>query len=84
MKEFSDAQLNEILEVAVSSAEGFVLSHVPKKEIIDMDISLELIYSDKLDVDIIVEIVFDELSTADPKIADEAADYALKEVEKFL
>ena len=84
MKEFSDAQLNEILEVAVSSAEGFVLSHVPKKEIIDMDISLELIFNDKLDVDIEVDIIFDELSDADPKIADDAADYALNEIEKFL
>ena len=84
MKKFSDAQLNEILEVAVASAEGFVLSHVPKKEIIDMDISLELIYNDKLDVDIVVDIIFDELSSADPNIADEAADYALKEIERFL
>lgn len=84
MKKLSDTELDEISEIAVSSAENFVLSRVSKKEIIDIDISVELVYSDKLDVDVTVNIIFDDLSSADPGIADEAADYAIKEIEKNL
>jgi hypothetical protein len=84
LKKLSDSQLDEISEIAVSSAENYVLSRVSKKEIIDIDISVELIYNDKLDVDVIVNIIFDDLSTADPQIADEAVDHAIGEIEKIL
>ncbi len=84
MNKLSDAKLDEISEIAVSSAENYVLSRVSKKEIIDIDISVELIYSDKLDVDVSVNIIFDDLSSADPQIADDAADYAIKEIEENL
>ena len=84
MKKLTDEELNEISEIAVSSAEDYVLSRVSKKEIIDIDINVELIYSDGLDVDVTVNIIFDDLSSADPQIADDAADYAIKEIEKFL
>jgi K+-transporting ATPase c subunit len=84
LNKLSDAKLDEISEIAVSSAENYVLSRVSKKEIIDIDISVELIYSDKLDVDVSVNIIFDDLSSADPQIADDAADYAIKEIEKNL
>ena len=84
MKKLSDAQLNEISEIAVSAAEDFVLSRVPKKEIVDMDINLEINYSEKLDVDITVDITFDQLSSTDEEIAVDAANYAFKEIEKLL
>lgn len=84
MKRLSDRQLNEISETAVSEAQDFILSRIPKKEIIDIDISVELVYNDKLDVDIIVNIILDDLSSADPQIADDAADHAIKSIEKFL
>jgi hypothetical protein len=84
LKKLSDSQLDEISEIAVSSAENFVLSRVSKKEIIDIDISVELVYNDKLDVDVTVNIIFDDLSSADPQIADDAADHAIKEIEKIL
>ena len=84
MKKLTDEELNEISEIAVSSAESYILSKVSKKEIIDIDINVELIYSDKLDVDVTVNIMFDDLCSADPQIADDAADHAIKEIEKFL
>ena len=84
MKKLSDDDLDEISENAVSSAQNFVLSRVSKKEIIDIDVSVKLIYTDKLDVDVTVNIIFDDLSNADPQIADEAADHAIKESEKIL
>lgn len=84
MKKLTDEDLNKISEIAVSSAQDFVLSKVSKKEINDIDINVELNYNDSLDVNITVNILFDELSSADTKIADEAADHALLEIEKFL
>lgn len=84
MKELSDADLDKISEIAVSSAESYILSKVSKKEIVDIDINVELIYNDELDVDITVDIIFDDLSSADPEIADEAADFAISEIEKIL
>jgi hypothetical protein len=84
LKKLSDTELDEISEIAVSSAENYVLSRVSKKEIVDIDISVELVYTDKLDVDVSVNIIFDDLSSADHKIADEAAEHAIKEIEKLL
>ncbi|MGZ7136558.1 MAG: DUF3194 domain-containing protein, partial [Methanobacterium sp.] len=71
-------------EIAISTAQDFILSKVPKKEIIDIDITVELSYNNELDVDISVNIIFDELSSVDPKIADEAVDHAIKEIDKIL
>ncbi|MGB9938112.1 MAG: DUF3194 domain-containing protein [Methanobacterium sp.] len=84
MKELTDEKLDEISEIAVSSAENFILDRVSKKEIIDIDISVELVYNDKLDVDVSVNLILDDLSSADPQLADDAADYALSEIEKVL
>lgn len=84
MKQLTDEKLDEISEIAVSSAENFILDKVSKKEIIDIDISVELIYNDKLDVDVIVNLILDDLSSTDPELADEAADYAISEIEKVL
>lgn len=84
MERLSDSRLNKISEIAVSSAEEYILSRVSKKEIIDIDINVELLYNDALDVDIEVNIIFDDLSSADPQIADDAADFALNEIEKLL
>ena len=84
LRKLTDEDLDKISEIAVSSAQDFVLSKVSKKEINDIDINVELNYNDSLDVNVIVDIVFDELSSRDPKIADKAADHALLEIEKFL
>ena len=84
LKKLTDEDLDKISEIAVSAAQDFVLAKVSKKEIDDIDINVELNYEDGLDVNITVDIVFDDLSVADPKIADEAADHALLEMEKFL
>lgn len=84
MKKLTDEDLNEISEIALSSAESYIFSKVSKKEIIDIDINIELDYDDGLDVNVIVEVLFDDLSSADSKIADDAADHAMDEIEKFL
>ena len=84
LRKLTDEDLNKISEIAVSSAQDFVLSKVSKKEINDIDINIELNYEDGLDVNITVDIFFDDLSSAGADIADEAADHALLEIEKFL
>lgn len=84
MKKLTDEDLDKISEIAVSAAQDFILSQVSKKEIIDIDINVELNYNDSLDVNVAVDIQFDYLSSADTKIADEAADHAFLEIEKFL
>jgi len=84
LKKLSDAKLDEISEAAVSSAENYILSRVSKKEIIDIDISVELTYNDELGVDVRVNVIFDDLSSAGPQIADDAADHVVKEIEKIL
>lgn len=84
MKKLTDEELNELSEIAVSSAEDYILERVSKKEIIDIDINVELVYTGELNVDVTVNIIFDDLCSADPQIADDAADHAIKEIEKFL
>ena len=84
MKKLTDEDLNKISEIAVLSAQDFVFAKVSKKEINDIDINVKLDYDEGLDVNITVDIVFDNLSSVDTEIADEAADHALLEIEKFL
>ena len=84
LKKLTDEDLDKISEIAVSSAQDFIFSKVSKKEIIDIDINVELNYDDGLDVNVTVDILFDDLSSASAEIADEAADHALLEIERFL
>ncbi len=70
--------------MAVSFAQNFIFSKVSKKEIIDIDINVELNYSNELDVDVIVNVIFDDFSSADANIADDAADYAISQIENIL
>ena len=84
MRKLSDQELDEISELAIKSAEDFIYSKVSKKQILDLDIKVELDYHDGLDVDIHVDIQFDPLSRADKNIADEAAAHAIEEIDKYL
>ncbi len=84
MRKLSDQELDEISEIAIKSAESFIYSRVSKKEVIDIDIKVELDYHEGLDVDILVEIQFDPLSTPDESIAEDAADCAITEIDSYL
>ena len=84
MKKLSDQELDEISELAAKSAENFIYSKVSKKEVTDLDINVTLDYHTGLDVDILIDIQFDPLSKADNDIADEAAAYAIEEIDKYL
>ena len=84
MRKLSDQELDEISELAIKSAEDFIYSKVSKKQILDLDIKVELGYHDGLDVDIHVDIQFDPLSQPEENIAEEAADHAIAEIDSFL
>ena len=82
--ELTAEELEKISEIAVSAAQDFIFSKISKKEVIDIDINVELQYNEILDIDISVDLVLDDLSTADTGIVDDAADYAVEMVEQFL
>jgi hypothetical protein len=84
LKKLSDQELDEISELAAKSVENFIYSKVSKKEVTDLDINVTLDYHTGLDVDILIDIQFDPLSQADKNIADEAAAYAIEEIDKYL
>ncbi|MGJ7028106.1 hypothetical protein HNR54_000455 [Methanothermobacter sp. DSM 3267] len=57
---------------------------MPRKEIVDLDVSVRVEYDDELSVDISAEVYLDELSDADPSIVDEAVDLAYERLEDIL
>ena len=84
MRKLSDQELDEISELAVKSAENFIYSKVSKKEILDLDIKVELQYHEGLDVDVQVDIQFDPLSNPDESIAEDAAEHAISEIDSYM
>ncbi len=84
MKKLSDHELDEISGLAAKSVENFIYSKVSKKEVVNLDIKVELDYHDGLDMDIQVDIQFDPLSKPDEKIAEDAVAHAIKEVDSYL
>jgi hypothetical protein len=84
LKKLSDQELDEISELASKSVENFIYSKVSKKEVINLDIKVELDYHDGLDVDIQVDIQFDPLSKPYENIAEDAAAHAITEVDGYL
>lgn len=80
----SQEDLNQISDFISSTAQNFILQQVPRKEITDLDIKVELSYKEELDVDVIIDISFDELSKHNVDLAEEAIEYSLDALESFL
>jgi hypothetical protein len=85
LKKLNDEELDQISDIAVETAENYILSRVSRKEILEMDIQANISYDEELHVDILVDIDLDELSSADEKIlADGAVQDALKKLDIFI
>lgn len=84
LKKLSPDDLSQISDYAVSSAQNFIFDRLSKKEIIDLDITTQISYEDELDVDIQIELVLDDLCSADEGIADAAVEYSINELERYL
>lgn len=85
MRKLTDQELDEISQIAVEAAENFILSRVSKKEILDLQINVELTSQEGLDVDMYVDLDLDELSAADEnEISQKAVDIALEKIDEFI
>lgn len=84
LKNLSNEDLIVISDFVSSSAHNFILKHCSKKEIIDLDIQVELSYDKELDVDILINLSFDDLVDDKSSIANDAIDFALNELNLFL
>lgn len=85
MRKLTDHELDEISDIAVGQVEKYIFSRVSKKEILDLHINVELDYEEGLDVDILVDLDLDELSTSNEKeITENAVDAALEKLDIFI
>jgi len=84
LRKLENEELDKISEIAVKAAENFIFKKVSKKEITDLDIRVEIQQNDVLNVDVSIDIISDEISTLEDKIVDEAADHAIKEIDKII
>ena len=85
MRKLTDHDLDQISDLAVETAEIYVLSRVSKKEILDMDINAKITYDETLNVEILVDIDLDRLSTVDEEqLAEDAVEAALHELDSFI
>ncbi|MEG3225036.1 MAG: hypothetical protein BME94_05815 [Methanobacteriales archaeon Met13] len=85
MRKLNSPELDKISTEAAQAAQDYISSQVSKKEISELDINIELVYNDGLDVDLTVELVLDDLSSADDEqIAEEAVAQALMVIDNQL
>jgi hypothetical protein len=85
LRQLTEAELDELSTAAAQAAQDHILSTVSKKEVIDMDINVELSFNDGLDVDVTVELFLDDLSTVNPdELADEAVEQAMLIIDRFM
>jgi hypothetical protein len=85
LRKLTETELDELSTEAALAAQDHILSMVSKKEVIDMDINVELIYNDGLDVDVTVDLFLDDLSHFNSeKLADEAVEHAILIIDRFM
>jgi hypothetical protein len=85
LRQLTEAELDELSTAAAEAAQDHILSTVSKKEVIDMDINVELSFNDGLDADVTVELFLDDLSTVNPnELADEAVEQAMLIIDRFM
>ncbi len=85
MRRLTDEELDKLSEIAVEAVENFIFSKVSKKEITNLNINVDFSYNKILDVDILVDLDLDGLSSANENIiVEEAIDIALEEIREFI
>jgi len=76
--------LDDISDFLSDNINEYILANVSSKEILDMDIKIEVSYNEKLDVDISIGLEFDEFSKADANMANIAAENSLLKLDSYL
>jgi len=85
LRKLNSSELDKISTEAAQAAQDYISSKISKKEITDLDINIELIHNEGLDVDVSIELVLDDLSTADDeKIVEEAVKQAIMIIDKLV
>ncbi len=84
MKTLTDSEMEDISEAAAVAAENYIFSKVSKKEVLDLELRVEFNQDKGLDVDVEIELFLDELSKADESLADQAAEVALDEIDRYV
>ena|GEM_PF-2624478 len=84
LKELNQEDLHKISDFLSDNINEYILANVPSKEILDMDIKIEVSYNEKLDVDIAIDLEFHELSKADVNISNIAIDDSLLKLNSYL
>ena len=85
MRALTEKELDQISDLAVETAETYILSRISKKEILDMDINANITYDEILNVEILVDIDLDKLSTTDEKeLVEKSVEAALSKIDSFV
>ncbi len=79
----TDKEVEEIIEIAYSTSESYILKHVNKKEFDDIDITINLTRgSDSFDIDINIDLDSDAQLPDD--LAQTAIDLSLEAVDEYV
>jgi len=84
LKELNQDDLKDISDFLSDNINEYILANVSSKDILDMDIQIEVSFNEKLDVDIEVNLEFHELSNADANISDIAIENSLLKLNSYL
>ncbi len=84
LKDLNKDDLIIISDFVSSSAHDFILKHFSKKEINNFDIQVELYYDTELNVDILIDLSFDNLTKNESDIANDTINFALNKLDLFL
>ena len=84
LKELNQEDLKDISDFLSDNINDNILANIPSKEILDMDINIEVYYREKLEVDIAIDLEFHELSKADDNIPNIAIENSLANLNEFL
>ena len=79
----TDKEVEDIIELAYSTSEKYILKHVNKKEFEDIDITIKLERGeDSFDIDINIDLISDAQLPDD--LAQNAVDLSLKAVDEYV
>lgn len=84
LKKLNQEDLDDISDFISYNINEYILANVSSKEILDMDIKIEVSYNKKLDIDVAVDLEFDELSKVDANIANISVENSLLKLDKYL
>ncbi|KZX12674.1 DUF3194 domain-containing protein [Methanobrevibacter filiformis] len=84
LKSLNQEELDEISDFLSSTAIDYILSKVSSKELLDIDVNIEISYKTELDVDMSIALDFDEFSSCNNELINQTIDISLSALDSFL